>query len=83
MTRARGQSSRTLIEREHPHQVLVLAESVSGKTLDEVIAFHAKLGIPTIRRSIRKHDDWHSLYCFADANHAKLFQAMFGGEMSE
>ena len=31
MTRARGQSSRTLLNREYPHQVMVLAESVSGK----------------------------------------------------
>lgn len=33
MTRARGQLSRALLDREYPHQVLVLAESVGGKML--------------------------------------------------
>jgi hypothetical protein len=81
MTRARGQSSRTLIDREYPYQVLVLAESVGCKMLDEVDAFHVKLGIPTKSRSVRKDDACYSLYCFADREHAKLFQAMFGGEL--
>jgi hypothetical protein len=30
---------------------------------------------------LRKDDAWYSLYCFADREHAKLFQAMFGGEL--
>jgi hypothetical protein len=80
MTRARGQPSRTLLDREYPHQVLVLADTVRGKTLDTVTDFHVRLGIPTKSRSIRKDDAWYSLYCFADREHAKLFQVMFGGQ---
>ena len=81
MTRARGQPSRTLLDCEYPHQVLVPSESVGGKMLEEEVdTFHAKLGIPTKRRSIRKKDAWYSLYCFADPDHAKLFRVMFGGE---
>jgi hypothetical protein len=81
MTRARGQLSRALLSREYPHQVLVRAENVGGKALDKIADFHVKLGIPTKSRSIRKDDAWYSLYCFADREHAKLFQAMFGGEL--
>jgi hypothetical protein len=81
MTRARGQLSRALLNREYPHQVLVQAKNVGGKTLDNVSDFHAKLGITTKRLSIRKDDAWYSLYCFADREHAKLFQIMFDGEV--
>jgi hypothetical protein len=81
MTRARGQPPRTLLDRKYPHQILVLAENVHGKTLDKVSDFHAKLGITRKSRSERKDDACYSLYCFADREHAKLFQAMFGGEL--
>ena len=81
MTRARGHPSRTLLNRENPHQVLVLAETVRGKTLDRVIAFHSNLGIPSRISSIRKKDAWYTLFRFADPDHAKLFQVMFGGEL--
>ena len=81
MTRARGHPSRTLLNRENPHQVLVLAETVRGKTLDRVIAFHSNLGIPSRISSIRKEDAWYTLFRFADPDHAKLFQVMFGGEL--
>jgi hypothetical protein len=81
MSRARGQRSGILIDREYPHQVMVLALTVSGRVIDEVVTFHQKMGVPTITRSMRKDDEWHTLYCFGDANHAKLFRATFGGEV--
>ena len=81
MTRARGQSSRTLLNRKYPHQVLVLSDSVGGKRLDRVIAFHAQHGIPMKTRAARQDDRWYSLYCFADPEHAAQFQAEFGGEI--
>jgi hypothetical protein len=82
MTRARGQPPRTLLNREYPHQVLVRAENVRGNTLNKVADFHVKLGITTKSRSIRKDDAWYSLYCFAEREHARLFQVMFGGEIT-
>jgi hypothetical protein len=81
MTRARGQSSRTLLNSEYPHQVLVLSDSITGKTLDRVIAFHTQCGIPTKTRAARQDDQWYSLYCFADSQHAARFQAEFGGKI--
>jgi hypothetical protein len=81
MTRARGQSSRTSLNREYPHQVLVMSDSIRGKTLDRVIAFHTQSGIPTKTRSVRQHDRRYDLYCFADRQHAAQFQGEFGGEL--
>ena len=81
MTHARGLTSRTLLDRENPHQVMVLAETLRGPTLDRVINFHMNLGIPTKSRSIRKEDAWYALYYFANFDHAKLFRVMFGGNL--
>jgi len=83
MTRARGQPSRHHLKREHPHQVLLLAETLRGNALQRVIAFHNNLGIPTRSSSIRKEDVWYTAYHFADPDHAKLFKVMFGGENSQ
>jgi len=80
MTRARGEPSRSLLNREYPHQVLLLAETVAGKTLDRVIAFHTELGLPVRCRSVFKNDTWHALYYFADEVDAVAFRATFGGE---
>jgi hypothetical protein len=81
MTRARGQPSRSAFNQEFPHQILVLAATVGGKTLDKVIAFHDQAGVPIKSRSARKDDKWHLLYCFAERRHAVAFQLMFGGEL--
>ena len=42
--------------------MLVLAESLRTKVLDEVIAFHTELGIRIESCSIRKDDAWCSVY---------------------
>jgi len=60
-----------------------LSETVDGKTLDKVIAFHDQARVPIQSRSARKDDKWHLLYCFAERRHAVAFQLMFGGELVE
>lgn len=79
MTRARGQSTRSLLKCEYPHQVFVLSDSIRGKTLEKVIVFHAQRDIPMKTRSARQGDRWYTLYCFADLQHAFEFRAAFGG----
>jgi hypothetical protein len=81
MTRARGQSLRTLIDREFPYQVLVLAESVGGEMLDKVDAFHTEHALPTKKRSVRRDDSLWSLYCFAQRVDAATFRHLFGGKL--
>jgi len=54
-----------MLNREFPHQVLVLADNVRGKDLDRAIKFHDELSVPIKSRSARKDDEWYSIYCFA------------------
>ena len=72
-----------MIDRECPHQVIVPAENVGGKNLDFVIVFNAQINIPRHTKSPRKDDRWYEVYCLADPQHARSFQALFGGEMNE
>jgi hypothetical protein len=78
---ARGQPTRTLLNREFPHQVLILADNVRGRALDSINAFHDDAGVPIKSRSARKDDKWYRLYCFAERRHALSFQLKFGGEL--
>jgi hypothetical protein len=82
MTRARGQSSRTLLNREYPHQILVPSWNVRGKMFKKVDAFHVQIGAPLKKRSIFKNDSWYELYCFAQRHDADSFQELFGGHLT-
>jgi hypothetical protein len=77
MTRARGQPTRTLLNRDFPYQVLVRAKSVGGKMLDNIDAFHTS----RMKRAARRADVWWSLYCFAQRANAQAFRDVFGGEL--
>jgi hypothetical protein len=83
MTRARGQPSHRAIDREYPFQVAVPAEKVGGKNLALVAIFHAQIDQPQRARSVYEDDCWYDVYCFADPQHARLFQSMFGGEIKK
>jgi hypothetical protein len=72
---------RTLLNREFPHQVLILADNVRGRALDSISAFQDDAGVPIKSRSARKDDKWYRLYCFAERRHALSFQLKFGGEL--
>ena len=82
VTRAPGQASRSLINRELPHRVLVRAEDVRGRALDAVYAFHDNRGV-TVRccHSFRKDDEWYSVYCFTGRGMAEGFHLLFGGQL--
>ena len=81
MTRTLGQSSQSILRRENPHQVLVLADSIRGRTFNRVLAFHDLAGVRIKNCTERKDDKWHLLYCFKELKNATAFQSMFGGEL--
>jgi hypothetical protein len=81
VTRARGQASRSLINRELPHRVLMRAEDVRGRALDAVYAFHDNRGVPVRCHSLRKDDEWYSVYCFTGRGMAEGFNLLFGGQL--
>jgi hypothetical protein len=82
MTHARSQPSRTLLNREYPHQVLVPSWNVRGKLFEKVDAFHVQIGAPMKKRSIFKNDSRYELYCFAQRQDAESFQELFGGHLT-
>jgi hypothetical protein len=80
MTRA--QASRSLINREFPHRVLIPADNVRGRILGQVHTFHANRGAPVRCHSLRQDDKWYSAYCFAERGTAEQFQILFGGALA-
>ena len=81
MTRARGQSSKTVRNRDFPFQVAVVAETVRGKALDRAISFHKVNRVPIRTHSTFVDDNWYDTYCFARRQHAESFQLLFGGDL--
>ena len=81
MTHARDQSSGSILRREYPHQVLVPADSVRGRTFNRVLAFHDQAGVRIKNCTDRKDDKWYLRYCFGERENAVGFQSMFGGEL--
>jgi hypothetical protein len=82
LTRARGQASRSLLNRKFPHRVVVPADSVSGRVIEEVGAFHRNRRVPVKYHSLRLNDQWYSAYRFAERGVAEQFQVLFGGELA-
>jgi hypothetical protein len=66
MISARGHASRSLLNREFPHRVVVPADNIRGRVIEEVGAFHHNRGLPVKYHSLRLDDQWYSAYCFAD-----------------
>jgi hypothetical protein len=71
-----------MIDRNFPFQVTVPAKAVGGKNLALVAIFHAQIDQPQHSRSEFENDDWFEVFCFADPEYARSFQALFGGEIS-
>jgi hypothetical protein len=83
MTRARGQPSRRSIDRDYLHRVTVPAKAVGGKNLDLVTVFFAQVEQPHHSRSVFQNDEWFEVFSFADPQHARSFQALFGGTIAK
>ena len=81
MTRARGQSSRLLLNHEFPHRILLPAQTVRGRLQDEIHTFHDNRAVPVKTHSIQQDDEWYIVFCFADRQIAKEFQVLFGGKL--
>jgi hypothetical protein len=81
MSRYKGVTSKATIRREFPHDVVVPWEAVGGNKIPLVDIFFAQAGQPKHHSRLRKDDAEFYIYHFADAQTARSFQAMFGGEI--
>jgi len=81
MGRRKGELSSATIDREFPHQVIVLAIAVAGNEGGARLAAALEgLSVCGRHHSVFKDDESHFVYCFADKAHADLFRDRFGGE---
>jgi hypothetical protein len=79
MTRYKGRTKTSLIERDFPHHVeLMVPEGGFGKRLDEIHDWHRAGAIQAMGgRGRRDESGWYVTWCFADAETAAAFRAEF------
>jgi hypothetical protein len=80
MTRYKGRTKTSLIERDFPHRVeMIVPEGGFGKRLDKMHDWHHARGI--VARFGRSRRDENSrdyvTFCFADAVTAEAFRRLF------
>lgn len=81
MGRRKGELSSGRIDREFPHQVMVLASDCAGMAGEEKQRLALEgLSVCTRHHSVVKDDEWRLIFCFADKAHADTFRERFGGE---
>jgi len=80
MTRRKGEYSKSRLDREFPHQVIVPADRCSSANRAVIESLCRNLTLGPRHHSLFHQDRWHLVYCFADAAHADLFRETFGGE---
>jgi hypothetical protein len=80
MTRYKGRSKTSLVEREFPHHVeMIVPRGGFGKRLDQMHKWHRDRNIkPRFGRGRRDANNRdHVTWCFADAAMADSFRASF------
>ena len=79
MTR-KGELSPKAIDTGWPHQVALPAEDASGGHHVTTHDFCRGLSLCHRGHAFRRNDCDYVVFCFADRDHAELFQERFGGE---
>lgn len=81
--RRRGELSKGAIDSGWPHQVAVHESVIAGRNY---VTVHYWIDAEGLSLCLRGHafvraGAFHNVLCFAEEDHAKRFQARFGGEM--
>jgi hypothetical protein len=80
MTRRKGEYSKSRFDREFPYQVFLPADRCTGANGAAMDNFCTNLALGPGHHSLFYEDQWHVVYCFADAAHADLLREKFYGE---
>jgi hypothetical protein len=81
MSKGRGQISRSRLNAEFPHQVILPCSKTTGEANNKRhLAFIAQVGGSRQGHNVVRGDEWHHVFCFREAKHAEAFRAEFGGE---
>ena len=81
MVNRKDELSHMDIDRGWPHQVSLPAEMTLGENYFGTFSFCQDLSLCPKRHIFRRKDQWFTVFCFAEREHAKIFQAKFGGEL--
>jgi hypothetical protein len=79
MSRRKGELSPAEVDRRWPHQVAMSGEAARSR-FTEIREFCTPLSLAPRGHEVRHRNEWYRVYCFAEAEHAKLFLDHFGGE---
>jgi hypothetical protein len=80
MTRHKGRTKSSLVERKFPHRVeMIVPEGGFGKRLDAIYEWHQARGIQAMRGTSRRDENNcdYVTWCFADAETANIFRELF------
>jgi hypothetical protein len=80
MAKRKGELTNAQVDRDYPHQVIILAREVCGPQGGITALFMANANVAPRTHSVREDNEWYTIYCFADESHADQFIALFGGE---
>lgn len=80
MAKAKGQLSRSRLNAEYPHQVILPCSKTTGAdNYNRHLAFITQVGGSRQGHSIYQGNEWHRVFCFREAEHSEEFRRRFGG----
>ena len=76
----KGELTKSVIDRDFPHQVALPAEQCTGQHGDQHRDFCAGFALAPRHHTVRRDDRDYLIFCFADRAHADRFRERFSGE---
>ncbi len=83
MVYRKGELSKSAIDQGWPYQVAVEARQCTGDQYMTKHTFCMDLSLCSRGHAFRRDNTDYVVYCFAEREHAEMFQQRFGGEMHD
>lgn len=77
----KGELSSAAIDRQWPHQVSILADKCTGDAFIRIQEFCRPLTLAPRWHTYVADGCYHSVFCFAEREHAEAFSREFGGAL--
>jgi hypothetical protein len=74
-------ASKSQIDRKFPYQIALPTDQCTGTNYAMHQIYCANLSLAPQRRTVKRDDVTYTVFYFADPQHAKSFQAIFGGQV--